>query len=496
MAAKKTPQKEVPKLQTSSIGYNGLSVTSGLVLEECDPALRWPQCQYTYKKMLKDSTVGISVEAVQTDMSRPKWDIVAPKGYEKELEEDVKILRSMMFSSDMYHSFLSFIKQATSHVPFGFAAFEIIPRKRLKSKGSNYNDGYWGIGKLALRSQDTISAAEFSSDGDFAGFWQRVNRITNKANFKTRKVQAGKFTNEEVLIPAEKLLLFRNNPLKDNPYGSSPLNYAFEAWKYKKAYEEAESHGVVQDVHGLKVLYIPPEYLSPDAEPENKAVFAEYQRIMRNLHIGRESGIILPQMLDGNGEQYFKFEVVSVTGSKAYDVNAIISRYKNEIITALYATSLVAGQEGGGSFALSESLIEIKDKVIETKLEEIRDVLNHKLIPLIYKWNGWETEVYPQFVFQKVNVTAGVDIASKGLQRAGAVKLIARTPKNINAIAEMLNLPDRVDEDMSQDALEKILGTPPEETKAGQGQAQGLNSGTGKATGKSGDSSTSNSSNS
>lgn len=487
--------EKIPPLNARSLGYNGLSVTSGIVFEECDPALRWPQCQYTYKKMLKDSTVGISVEAVQTDMSRPAWDIVAPDGYEEELKDKVAILKTM--KDDMDHSFLSFIKLATSYVPYGFAVFEIVPKKRLFSKGSNYNDGYWGIGKLALRSQDTISGVEYTNDGkDFAGFWQRANIITNRGQLRTRTTTAGKVTNVDVFLPDDRILNFRNNPLKDNPFGSSPLATVFEAWKYKKAYEDAESHGVVADVHGLKVLYLPPQYMEPDASDDDKQVFAEYQRIMRNLHVGRESGIILPQILSADGKEgLFKFEVVSVTGSKAYDIDKIISRYKNEIITALYATSLVAGQEGGGSFALSESLIEIKDKLIESKLEEIRDVLNHKLIPLIFKWNGWETSVYPKFVFEKINPTAGMDIITKGLQRVGAVKLIARTAKNINAIAEMLNLPDRISEDMKGDALETLLGQPPDPTKAAQGQSSGLNGGSGKATGSSGDSSAGNSNN-
>ena len=40
-----------------------------------------------------------------------------------------------------------------------------------------------------------------------------------------------------------------------------------------------------------------------------------------------------------------------------------------------------------------EVLIDIQNKVIEARLAEIRDVLNHKLIPLIFQWNGWDTEV-------------------------------------------------------------------------------------------------------
>ena len=494
-----TPNTDPPNLapiQVKPVGYSGLNISSGVILEECDPALRWPQCQYTYKQMLKDATVAVAVDAVVTKVSSAKFFIKAPAGHEEPLKDKVDILKSMI--GDMKHSWLSFQQNAASFVPFGFATFEILPRKRLKKRSSKYNDGYWGIGKLALRPQDTISAVQYTEDfRDFTGFWQRVDKSTNKSpdgKFRARTVQINRTKENEVFLPIEKLLLFRNNPLKDSPFGSSPLVGCYESWKYKKAYEVNESHSVLSDVHGLKVLYIPPQYMKPDADPADASVFLEYQKIMRNVHIGKESGIILPQVLDDKGEQYFKFEVVSVAGSKAHNIGEIISRYKNDIITALYANSLVAGQEGGGSFALSESLIDIQNKVIEARLAEIRDVLNHKLIPLIFKWNNWETEVYPEFDFEKVGEET-FDDKTKGIQRVGAVKLIPRTPKNVNAICEMLGLPDRVDEDMEQDALEKILGTPPEDTKAGAGMASGLNNGVGSSDGSSGDNSTSNSEN-
>ena len=42
-------------------------------------ALRYPQSIYTYKKMLKDSTVASAVEYVQTRMSSVTWYPKAPK---------------------------------------------------------------------------------------------------------------------------------------------------------------------------------------------------------------------------------------------------------------------------------------------------------------------------------------------------------------------------------------------------------------------------------
>ena len=45
------------------------------------------------------------------------------------------------------------------------------------------------------------------------------------------------------------------------------------------------------------------------------------------------------------------------------------------------------------------------------------------------------------------------------MQQTKATNLIPKTPININFISEELGLPDRVDENMSIDELDKILGT-------------------------------------
>lgn len=483
--------KDLPAMRVKEVGFNGLSVTSGQVLEEADIALRYPQSIYTYKKMLKDSTVASAVEYVQTRMSSVNWYPKAPKGHEDELASKVTYLKTVQ--NDMTASWLSTMKQMTSFTTYGFSIAEIVPYTRLYKNGSKFNDGLRGIKKLAFRSQDTISGVEFTDDGrDFVGYWQRVNKITNKSRpYRTYPDLTEGTTNNEVLLKKENLLVFRNGALKDSPFGKSPLNDIYESFRYKKEYEQAQAYGISSDVNGLKVLYIPPQYMSETASPEDAAVFAMYQKIMRNLHIGAESGLILPQVLDDKGEQYFKFEVVNVSGSKAYDVSKVIESYKMEILTALYATVLTAGQGGGGSFALSESLQEMVDTIITAKLEEMRDVLNHTLIPYLWKLNGWDMSVLPTFEFTAVRKPT-LDEYSKAIQRIGAVKLIARTAKNINAIGEYLDLPDFIDEEMEQDKLKEILGDPPEQTKAGQGMKDGLNNGTGKSNGSSGDNSSGN----
>lgn len=474
------PEPTLPNLSFTEVGYNGLSVVNGQVLEECNYELRWPHCIKTFKEMAKDGTVAPSLSYVQTKISNVDWYVKAPKGFEEDLKDEVRFLETSM--RDMDHSWRSFILEASSFVHLGFCLHEIVPRKRLKIRGSKFNDGFIGIKKLALRSQDTILGWNYRNKGrELKEVIQKVNIPTNKD--ETRPYVLPAYSDDgksEKRIPYYKLLHFKNNPDKGNPLGTSPLAQCWRAYKFKTAYEEAESAGVSADIHGFKVLKIPAQYMTENASEEHKATFEYFKKFMRNAHIGKESGLVIPSDNDINNKPLFEFDVVSITGSKSHDIDKIIQRYQNEIRTTLYAMFLAAGQGGGGSFALSDNLTKFADEVVRSKLEEIRDVLNHKLIPYLFELNGWETEVYPTFEYGDISEIT-LEEYSKAGQRFGAVNMIARTPKNINEVARRLRLPDMVPENMKQEELEKLLGN--NETGAAGGLKSGMPSGEGKSNG-------------
>lgn len=473
---------QIPPLRMTETGYNGLNVIGGVIAEECNKELRWPWCVQTFKRMAKDGTIFPALDYVQTMIMRVPWTIEAPEGYEEDLKDEVVFLQSIM--GDMKHSWLSFIQQASSFVSMGFSLFEVVPYRRLYRKGSRYNDGLVGIKKIAFRSQDTIVGWKYKNKGrDLSHVIQKVNIPSNPNQGYIQSVRATDGNVKEVEIPISKCLLFRNNPDKDNPEGKSPLIGCYEAWKYKKAYESTEATGVAQDMQGFKILYIPPQYMRKDASDEDKAIFEYYKNMMRNAHLGKQSGFILPNIHDPNSsssEGLFKFDVVSVTGNKAYDVNSIIARYQKEILTALYADFLVVGQDGGGSFAMSDSKISIARMVIESKLSEIRDVLNHKLIPMIFKWNGWNAEVYPTFEFGEID-ELDLETFSKAIQRAAATGMIARTCDNVNAVAKKLGLPYRIPEGTTIEEVAEMTGNVTSRSGDGMGSDTGGLNGTGNS---------------
>lgn len=474
----------IPRMKLGQSSYNGLYTVAGTIQEECAAELRWPQCMQTYKKMTKDATIAPALNLVEMAIARVPWSVEVPEGHEDTLASKAEFVRQVM--DDMEHSWGSFIRQASSFNRYGFAPIEKVYRKRYKRNGSKYDDGLVGISSLPLIAQDTVAGWDWENSGrKLSGLWQYVVEPSGKTSLN-------KYTSKEEFIPRNKFLLVRNNPQKDSPQGESPLNACWLAWKYKAALEDYEATGIAQDMRGFKVLKLNPRYMAEDASDSDKAVFEHYKNMMRNMHMGEQSGVILPSVKDDNGEEMVAdLELLSITGQKAYDVNAVISRYKNEIISSLMASQLILGQGGGGSFSLAESLQGISNMAIESKLIELQDALNHDLLPQLFRLNGWDTSAMPKFVFGDL-VSPDLDVLSSFIQRVGAAGLLRKTPATVAWIAKQANMPIDFALDTTQEEFEKLLTA--FDSKAGEGMKEGNPSGTGKANGAS-DKSISNSEN-
>lgn len=486
-----TGDEVIPRLKFGETGFNALKVAGGQVFEECSWELRWPWAVQTFKKMSKDGTIAPALNLVEMMIARVPWTVKVPDGYEEQLKDKARFLRQNM--DDMDHSWNSFIKEVVSFNRYGFDIQEKVYRNRYKSKGSKYNDGLVGIKKLPQRSQDSIAGWDWENEGrDLAGCWQQVVKPSG-LNQPSYDYSQDSVYGDKVRIPRKKFLLFRNGNSKDDPNGQSPLVGAWESWKYKKAFEESEAIGVSQDMQGFKVLYLPPRYMDPNATEEDKAVFEYYKRMMRNAQVAEQSGFILPNVVDENGNKFFEFDIVSVTGQKAFDTNAIINRYSLEILTCLFADFLSLGSNGSGSFSLAESKVSVIEMAIESKLIEIRDQLNHDLVPQLFSLNGWDTTVLPYFDFGKIS-KQDLDVLSKYVQRLGAVGLVSQDAKTINWLAQEAGMPVPFDdhEIAIDEARTQLTGYT---SGAAEGMQSGLNSGTGSADGSSGDSSVSNTEN-
>jgi len=224
------------RLSKGQRSFNGLKVLSGQILEDCNQDLRWPYCMETYKMMFKDATISPALNFMEMQIAKTEWKVKIPEGYEEQLKDKADFLVSCM--DDMEHTWNDFIRRAATFNRYGFAPVEKVYRKRSKSSGSKYNDGLYGLRCLPLISQDTVDGWQWTEDGRYlSGLDQMVNKPAGKNKVTT-------FTNETVFIPRNKFLLFRADPQKDSPIGTSPLSGVYVAWRFKTELERYESTGV------------------------------------------------------------------------------------------------------------------------------------------------------------------------------------------------------------------------------------------------------------
>lgn len=493
---------KVPAMAYGETGFTGLATLGGQVFENCQHELRWPYAYKTYKDMAADGAVHPSLDFVESKIAEANWVVRIPKNAPKELEANLKFWKTYLeqVMTDMTHSWSSMIKEAASFNRYGWSALEIVLRYRNKKYGSKFDDGYVGVKKLPIRSQGTIQKWEWKNKGrDIDGMWQRCvvpmsSGLTTVSRDGWELLQATGLQEFNLkFIKREKFLLFRHNAQNESPTGISPLSGIWRSWKYKTAYEESQAISVAQDSNAFKILYLPPEYLQEDADEDRKASFEMYKRMLEKAHQAKQSGFILPMLTDADGNKLFEFEIKNVGGTKSYDVNAIIQSYSREIQVGLFADVLSLGGGSGGSYSLSESKVSIMDLAVKSRLNEIKDQLNHQLVKTLFEQNQWPLGCVPYFDFELPNMET-LDNKSKAWQRTAATNLLPRTPQVINQVLRDLGVDYQIDDDMSQEDLIKLLD--PFNTgmtsESGGGLVSGMPNSNGSGIGDSGDSSVSN----
>jgi hypothetical protein len=488
--------EKAPAIVYGETGYSGLVTLGGQVFDDCSHELRWPRAFKTFKQMSHDDTIAPALEFVEGKVAEATWSVKIPKGAPKESEALLKAQQKYLTEvmDDMRNSWTQTIKTAATFNRYGFSLLEMVFRFRNHKYGSKFNDGLVGIEALAGRSQGTIVEWYWKNKGrEIDGFDQRVI-LPNE-----RKVLRGGWEVEQVsnnsdgvgvkFIPIKKCLHFRHNPQNDSPSGTSPLVSAWQPWKMKLAYQESEAIGVAQDNNAFKILYLPSEYLTEDRDPDRAASFEMYTRMMERAHQAKQSGFILPMLTDSEGNRMFDFEIKNISGQKSYDVNAIINRYIRAIQVALFADVLSLGGGSGGSYSLAESKVSIIDMAVKSRLNEIKDQLNHKLVTTLFEQNGWSTEVVPFFDFDLPN-SETLDSVGSYLQKTAATGLIPLVPEVVNFVLARVGIDYRVPDDTPPEKLREMMTNFTSES--GGGLKSGLPGSNGDGTGAKGDPNTAN----
>ena len=419
---------EVPdRFKLGEAGYLGLKMFNGVSADELKRELNFPNNIKIYKEMSYHSAVNSSLTLFENIVGKATWTFKPPVNATAEEKKQCKIVQSMM--DDMDHTWAEFIRDILSMNVYGFSVHEKVYRRRLKSNGSMFNDGYIGWKKLPIRSQETVQKFIFSDDGnDITGVKQVLTGVSDPYNRYEKRAM------NEIVMTRAKFMLFRAGRHRGDPYGKSPLRDAYLAWRFLTALEDLEAVGVAKDLNGLPVLMLPPQYLSEDATPEQKAIKDYYVNAMRNLQMNQQSALILPNAFDPDSKKpLFSLELLSVDGKKAFDISKIKEYYRNLIYTSLFSDILQMGQSATGSFALGSIKNSLSGAAAEGMIKIICEVVNQELIKQTYELNGWDVSRRGTLDYDNLE-DADLETLSKFWQRVASVGLVEKDREVLNAV--------------------------------------------------------------
>ena len=346
------------------------------------PQLRGRRQAELYREMAdNDALIGAILFAIEMILRRVEWEVEPGKSGGEVTPEDIRradFLNTCLL--DMSTTWENTISDVLTMLPFGHAYLEIVYKRRDDTsieapaeKRTQYPDGRIGWRKLALVPQETIEDWELDDHGGVQA-----------------AIQGGAYGTQRVAIPIEKALLFRTS--QHSPQGKSVLRRVVESWYFRKRIREIEGIGIERDLAGLPVFTLDVDTMA------NSSRLAEYQNIVRNLRRDEQEGVLLPGVVNEQGElkATASLELLSTGGARQFNTSEIINRYSREIAVALLQDIVLLGHEKVGTQALASEKRDLSDTALQAWLNDIAAVFNVYAVPRLFALNGESLENLPQ----------------------------------------------------------------------------------------------------
>lgn len=396
----------VRKLDMQELGTAGLEHQRGVIMEEPLRTLSGERGRKIFREMsLNDDVVGAALMAIRMLVRQVEW-WEEPASPDADDEANAQFLGEVR--EDMSHTWQAFIEEVLSMLVYGWSYHEIVWKRRngpnrQPGLSSRYTDNRIGIRKLPIRGQETLFRWDLDETDGIDGMNQR---------------HKGKM----YYVPIDKALLFRFGMHKNNPEGASALRNAWRSWYFKKNIQEVEAIGIERELAGLAIAKIPPQIMASDASAQERAIYEVVKDILVNVRRDEQAGIAWPLAYDENGNELYKFELLSAGGARQVDTDDIINRYDRGIAGSLLADFILLGHEQHGSFALSADKTSLFAVALGSVLDSIEQVLNRHLVPRLFRINGVLADDLPQWKHGDIERQALKDVAEfiEALSKAGA----------------------------------------------------------------------------
>lgn len=374
---------KLKKAVEQELGYTGVSISGGKIKEDTILPLRGPKKIKLLEEMVKfDSTIGAFNNMYQSTASSVSWK-VKPKDNTKEAKEIADFIHSCLFE-DLNHPFQEMVANALTASQYGFAIVEPVYKIRNgsnndKDKSSLFDDGLIGLAKLASRYQGSITKWNYDDS------YRNIISISQK--------NPNDF--EEKEIPYKKLLHFKHRSFNNNPEGVSLYLNCVAPYLKKKRTSLNEDIRYERGFDGLLDIQAPAVLLDPTTK--NPAYLQTQKWIKdtaQNIRAGTDVAIAHPE--------YIKVSILSSGEGNIPDADKIIAREDRNISVALLSDFFLSAQKSGISGGFTQSKIKIFTNLVKEMLDEIKRVVNLKLIPTLLEKNLMDLQLAPMIEFSEI----------------------------------------------------------------------------------------------
>lgn len=442
----------------SQLVQSSLKRFGGDIAEEYLRELQGFRGVQLYKEMGNDPVVAAVLSAIKMTLRRVTWYADDPPAKEKqesrskedgksEDNSDKDFLESCM--GDMSLSWSDFIDQSLSMLQYGFAPFEIVykirrgdsPRPGPKTAKSKYDDGKVGWKKIVFIGQDTLVQGNSwifdEQDGSLRGLNQQPPTGVSFRN------------TQSVAVPIEKMVLFRTTVERDNPEGRSIFRPMYRPWYIKSQLEEVEAISAERLGSGFPVLYLGEDVARGDTSDSD---IAEFQKIIRNIRVDEQMGVVFPYAKMGQGmareNSGVLLEFLSPPARGNIDFSQIIQRYEKRIAMVGLAQFIHLGMDQNGTQALAEVTTDFFQLAVSAWADSIADTINRFMVEPLFRLNGVSNENHPiithgdistpdlKTIAEYINKTVGAQVITPDDKLESTLRRVAGFPEKDEATAK------------------------------------------------------------
>lgn len=377
------------ELGTPGLRRFGGGTGYGFVDEEFLRELKGSKGVAAYREMATNHpVVGAMLFAVKMMMRQVPWDVQPADALDPAAVENADFVTSCL--DDMSHTWDDCLVEILSMLTYGWAFMEIVYKQRKgpgddPTRRSKYKDGRFGWRKIALRAQDSLQGWQFDENGGLRAMVQWA-----PPDYRQRT------------IPIERALLFRPEFEKQNPEGRSPLRSAWTSYYYSKHFMRIWGIGIERDLNGIPVAWVPPEMLGSNATSEMTTNLAAIKKIVTQIRNDEQAGLVFPLAYNDAGNKKYDLTLMSTGGKRNFDLVAAMQYLDSKIAQTVLADLILLGHGETGSYALSQSKMDLFSQALDAWLDSIASVFNRYALPRLFAINGMPVESMPTLTHGRV----------------------------------------------------------------------------------------------